>query len=121
MNPNPSNDFTDFFTAKTPPKGVQNFKPPIPAVVESMLGVIANKGEMYYADAQLRFEICCALSYCAHMIRDPEMAKELNVFSSGVLMLVTMQINETYEEYAGEEERNRFGPPRDSEEDSDED
>jgi hypothetical protein len=55
------------------------------------------------------------------MIRDPEMAKELNVFSSGVLMLVTMQINETYEDYAGEEERNRFGPPMESEEDSDED
>ena len=109
---NPKNEFNGFFSAPDMGSAMKSYKPPAKDVIKAMLKLVAESPE-FWKDERKRLDLCCGLAYCIQEV-DKAIASNnydiIDLYQSGCCMLMSTLLTDTFDEFAGEEERRRFNP-----------
>jgi hypothetical protein len=109
---NPKNEFHGFFSAPNMDAAMKSYKPPVKDVIKAMLKLVAESPE-FWTDQNRRLDLCCGLAYCIQEV-EKAIAEDnfeiIDLYQSGCCMLMSTLLTNTFDEFAGEEERRRFNP-----------
>jgi hypothetical protein len=113
---NPSNNFSNFFDSDQPPPMIKEFKPTIKQAIITLLDIVAQS-PMFYKDPAKRLVVSMIIAYATQELQE---AKDKNLKPADVtpgdaafMMIVGDMMSLTYDEYAGEKEREMFPHNRD--------
>ena len=109
---NPKNEFNGFFSAPDMGSAMRSYKPPVKDVIKAMLKLVAESPQ-FWTDERRRLDLCCGLAYCIQEVEKAIAANDMEVidlYQSGCCMLISTLLTNTFDEFAGEEERRRFNP-----------
>ena len=84
---------------------------PTPSQIIETLMMICGQNHQFYKDASLRLMICGGLDICEkHIIkmRDEGRAPEIHVGYAAFMMLLSDRMVDSYDDYAGDKERELF-------------
>jgi hypothetical protein len=118
---NPKNEFNGFFAASNMDSAMRSYRPPVKDVIKAMLKLVAE-GPEFWKDERKRLDICCGLAYAIQEVEEAIGKGNMDIidlYQSGCCMLMSTILSNTFDEFAGEEERKRFPNPNSYEEDED--
>jgi hypothetical protein len=108
---NPSNNFSNFFSSDEPHPMMDKFKPTIKQAIMGLIEMTAQS-PMFYMDPQKRLMVCAVLAYATQELAE---MKEKNIKPADVypgdaafMMVVGDMMSMTYDEFAGDQEREMF-------------
>ena len=110
---NPNNNFGNFFNMDKPISAdmMGQFKPTINEVVKSLIEMTA-KNPFFYKNEKMRLAICAGIMYATQelsaMKDRGEVPKDVPASAAAYMMLLGDYMSFTYNQYAGDKEREFF-------------
>lgn len=110
---NPKNEYGDFFNMEKPVNmdTMGNFKPTISEVVMGMIE-ITGKNPFFYKDENMRMIVCAGILYATQELAAAkergERPKDVDVGMAAYMMILGDMMSMTYDEFAGDTERENF-------------
>lgn len=122
---NPKNEFENFF-AEGGEKIAEKFQPAQPPehIIDALIALVGERPK-FYRDPVLRIMVCNGIaSVTDYMMKEVAAGRRPNIHlgTAAFMMLLGDRMASTYEQYASEEERERypFNPGDETEEEMDE-
>jgi hypothetical protein len=110
---NPANNFGDFFNMdkKFDPTMIGNYKPTIREVITGLID-LTSRNPFFYKDEHHRMIVCAGLLYATQELalakERGERPKGVEVGDAAYMMLLGDYMSMTYDEFAGDLERQQF-------------
>lgn len=110
---NPTNNFNNFFNMNKPADVdmMGKFKPSISEVVKSLIDITLHN-PFFYKDENARLSVCAGILYATQELamakERGERPKDVDVGMAAYMMLLGDMMSMTYDEFAGEKEREFF-------------
>ena len=110
---NPTNNFNNFFNMNKPADVdmMGKFKPSISEVVRSLIDITLHN-PFFYKDENARLSVCAGILYATQELamakERGERPKDVDVGMAAYMMLLGDMMSMTYDEFAGDKEREFF-------------
>lgn len=109
--PDPTNNFSNFFDNNEPHPMMDEFKPSISQVIRSLVELV-TLNPLFYMDEKLRLIACAAMGYATQELLDAkarnEKPKDVTVSDAAFMMILGDMMSMSYDEFAGDMEREKF-------------